>query len=106
MVEQHAKPHRVSARLRQLNIPQGTLAEFANLSQPAISLFLTGQKGLSSDAQGAVFKALKFFEELAEEAGVPIDFSNLEGLRPLWKKHLRLESESELIRLAGEPIDT
>jgi hypothetical protein len=33
---------------------------------------------------------------------VPVDFSKIEALRPLWREHLRLESESELIELTTQ----
>lgn len=101
-IEQHANPRRVAETLDRYNIPQSTLAEFSGFSQPMLSLFLSDKKGLSLNAQLALFRALRWLTELGQETKVPVDFSNIEALRLLWREHLRLECETELIDLAGE----
>ncbi len=102
MVEQYASPYRIADTLARRGIPQATLAEFAGFSQPMLSMFLGGKRGLTLDAQTALFKALRFLTDLAQGTKVPVDFSNIEALRPLWREHLRLEREEELMGLANE----
>ena len=101
-IDQHVKPWRIEARMKRLSVPQTALAEYADLSTPLISLWFAGERGLSLDAQLAVLRAMEFFEEVAASTDVPVDFGNEEGLRPRWRKFLRLRAEREVIRTAGE----
>jgi hypothetical protein len=102
MAEQHANPRRIAETLDRYNIPQATLARLSGFSQPMMSMFLGAKKGLGLDAQAALFKALRFLTDLSQGTKVPIDFSNVDALESLWREHLRLECETELIDLAHE----
>jgi hypothetical protein len=102
MTTQHARPREVAELLARHGIPQRTPAKLAGLSQPALSLFLSGQRGLSLSAQLSLLKALTWLIELARGSKLPINFADTERLRPLWFEHLRLESEAQVLELANK----
>ena len=102
MTTQHARPREVAELLTRHKIPQLTIARLIGRSQPALCLYLNGKRGLTLDTEVALLKVLRFLSELAEESKVPVDFSNIKKLRPLWLQHLRLESEAQLIELVDE----
>jgi hypothetical protein len=99
MTIQHTRPRDVAELLARHKIPQSTLGEFGGISQTAISLFLSGQKGMGLNAQLRMLKALQWLVKLARESELPVDFSDVEKLRPLWLRHLRTESEAQLVEL-------
>src|SRR5512135_1312024 len=94
--------NQIAVALDKYRIPQSTLAEFADLSQPSLSLYLAGKKGLSINSQLALLKGLDWLCSLARETKTPIDFSNVAALWPLWCSHLSAEAEAELTQLAAE----
>ena len=104
-VEQHVSPRHIAARLQRLGVPQATLAEFADVSPTQISLWFSGERGLSTDAQVAVLRAMKFFDEMAEEAAevdLSFNFADVPGLQKRWTKFLRVRAEAEIIRTREE----
>lgn len=100
MPAQHISPRDTAERLRDLGCQQNTLFEFAGISPALGSHWLTGKRGLSLEAQLAVNKVLRFMTELADSRDVPIDFSNVEAIRPHWEAFLA--REEDVIKLAFE----
>ncbi len=102
MTTLYARPREVAELLARNGIPQRTPSKLAGLSQAALSMFLSGQRGLSLDAQLSLLRVLAWLVELARESELPIDFADIERLRPLWLRHLRRESEAQLVELTNE----
>ena len=80
MIEQNVRPDRVNDALIKYKIPQRTVAELANFSQPALSMFLSGHRGLTLDSQIALLKALRWLRELAQAFN---DYATGKGAMPL-----------------------
>jgi hypothetical protein len=102
-VFQWLKPDEVRRRLADLHAEQGPAAHFSGLSDPDFSLFLSGKRALSGEAQDRLSFTLNFFEDLQRMAGeLPVNYRNIEALEKLFADYCRQRLPSEVARAAGE----
>jgi hypothetical protein len=105
MEDQAITPSTYLPFLKELNIPFVALSITTGIPTSSLSLFFSGKRGLSTRAQVAMLRAMKFFAEVgqrAASAGVPADFHNLVAIQELWTEHCYKNSEDQVIRTDEE----
>ena len=102
MIYQAIKPNTVLNKLKKLNIPQATFAAVLDCSDTMVSLFLSGQRGLSYAMQEEVCDVLDFFDYLTEEYSVPVDFRQTDKIVAHWKVYKEKLDQNTVIRSARE----
>jgi len=101
-VEQFVDRKRIVRQLEALGAPHYCLATLIGVRAPAFSLWLSYQRALSMEAQGAVLEVMEFLAELRETSKVPVDFSAPELLKPLLEDWRRMRLESQVERTENE----
>jgi len=101
-VYQSIDPAYLREQLGDLGCPQQTLCEIVGISPTGLSLFLSGQKGLSTITQRDIYVAIQFFEEVQKRSPFPVNFAAVDDLRPHYEEFMRLRAESEVLRTQAE----
>jgi len=102
-VHQFLSPKFVTRRLEEDRCKQFAFAELVGLSEPELSLFLSGRRGLSLATQQQAFAVLEFLEKFRDaHAGIPIDFSDVAAIRPHFEEFLLARAEGQVVRMASE----
>jgi hypothetical protein len=102
MILQLFKARDVARVQEKYNVPNRTLAALWDISEPMISLFKSGQRGLSREAQSRGFLVLRFIKNTAEDSALPVDFSQTERMVELFERYRQRYDEDQVICLAHE----
>jgi hypothetical protein len=103
IVHQGFTPKYIRSRIAFFGSTQLVVADLADVDNSGFSLALNGFRGFSEEAQSNIFRVFSFFTDLQERSdGVPVDFTDIEKLRPLWRKWCAARDESVVIRTVAE----
>ncbi len=86
-VSQYIGRREIARRCDAVGATRSALARCAGISDPQLSLVLSGERLLSEKAQIAILDVLTFFEQLSADAEpVPVRFSDVETILRLYKE--------------------
>jgi hypothetical protein len=104
-VPQFIHRREIARRLDRVGATQGCLARCVGISDPQLSLVLSGQKLMSETVQLNTIQTLRFFEELAaDHAPAPVRFSDVDAIEQLYKEWRRKHEDDQVVHAADEVI--
>jgi transcriptional regulator with XRE-family HTH domain len=106
MIYQGLKPERLEKLLGKHDIPQKTFARLGGISDAMLSLFLSGEKGLSYEVQDDFLIAMEFVRELVAKSPAPVDFRKTDEIVALFQDFKAKRLESNVLRRGREGDST